>query len=227
MPYGKGRQRRERSQEWRRARPPVDSGWSLRLRFFSILVVFAFCSWTGWRAVNGRISFAWLAPIQQQVQALTAPFQGVSRVAGSTPAGSRPVVASGPIDAQPVPTATAVPVHTGTAVAVLKVTAVPAAQPDALVAPVIVPATTPTAVPTVGALATATVTPETGGTFRAAATAAALAGGPHTIYVVHAGDTLYGIARRYGIAPTTLANFNHLAPPYKIVAGKNLLIPAA
>ena len=210
MPYGKGRQRRERSQEWRRARPPVDSGWSLRMRFFSILVVFAFFSWTGWRAVNGRISFAWLAPIQQQVQALTAPFQGVSRVAGSTPAGSRPVVASGPIDAQPVPTATAVP----------------AAQPAALVAPVIVPATTPTAVPTVGALATATVTPETGGTLRAA-TAAALAGGPHTIYVVHAGDTLYGIARRYGIAPTTLANFNHLAPPYKIVAGKNLLIPAA
>jgi LysM repeat protein len=61
----------------------------------------------------------------------------------------------------------------------------------------------------------------------AAATAAAnLAAGPHTLYVVHAGDTLYGIAHRLGVAPSVLAEMNHLAPPYKIVVGKSLLIPA-
>jgi len=61
----------------------------------------------------------------------------------------------------------------------------------------------------------------------ATATAAAnLAAGPHTLYVVHAGDTLDGIAHRLGIAPSVLADMNHLAPPYKIVVGKSLLVPA-
>jgi LysM repeat protein len=222
MAEGKGRRRSGRAQEWRRARPPVDSDWSLRLRFLSILVVFAFCSWTGWRALNGRVSFAWLAPLQQQAQALTAPFEGASRVAASPPGGNAPVVTvSRQSSAQPVPTAAGVPAR---AVG----SAAPVATVVASTAPVTVLAATPTAVPAAGMLAAATITPATGATPPAIATAAAeLAAGPHTIYVVHAGDTLDGIARRFGIAPSTLAGFNHLTPPYRIGAGKNLLIPAA
>lgn len=75
--------------------------------------------------------------------------------------------------------------------------------------------------PTATAAANAATTPTA-----AATVAADLAAGPHTVYVVRAGDTLYGIARRYGLSANVLADFNHLAPPYKIIEGHRLLIPA-
>ncbi len=45
------------------------------------------------------------------------------------------------------------------------------------------------------------------------------------LYMVQPGDTLFGIARRFGVSPVTLANINHLFNPNVIFAGTRLLIP--
>jgi len=199
----------------------VDGGWSLRLRFGCIALAFACCTWLGLRSVGGRISFLWLGSIQQQTQALLTSAGRSSHVASIPTAGSsRSPLVQSPIHvdaqtAQPVPTATAlkmpsapslvVVVPTATAVATATASRVPAGR----------------TAPTETAAANAATTPTA-----AATVAADLAAGPHTVYVVRAGDTLYGIARRYGLSANVLADFNHLAPPYKIIEGHRLLIPA-
>ncbi len=45
-----------------------------------------------------------------------------------------------------------------------------------------------------------------------------------TIHVVSAGDTLYAIARSYGVAPGLIARFNGLTPPYRLAVGQSLVI---
>jgi murein DD-endopeptidase MepM/ murein hydrolase activator NlpD len=50
--------------------------------------------------------------------------------------------------------------------------------------------------------------------------------GPHPDHITVAnGDTLYGIARRYGIPTRAIIDANHLQPPYRLVAGTNLALP--
>ena len=44
---------------------------------------------------------------------------------------------------------------------------------------------------------------------------------------MQAGDTLYSIARRFGLKMQALANYNRLADPSKIIVGQRLRIPAA
>lgn len=206
----------------------ADGGWALRLRFACIAIAFALCCWVGLRTVSGRISFAWLAPLQKQTQALTAPLRNSARGnAFPTVGNTQSPLAHPLVSAQPVPTVTARPA-TAVRVVVLAPTVRPAptSSPTAQSAriPVVV---MPPALPTLAetAIADATVTPDQ--TARPTATAGIeLATGPHTIYVVHAGDTIYGIARRYGISASLLAAFNHLTPPYTIIAGRRLLIPA-
>jgi LysM repeat protein len=106
-------------------------------------------------------------------------------------------------------------------------TATPALPTPTVLArhPLVLAATT-TARPTATSAARSSVTPGPTVALATATAAANLAAGPHTLYVVHAGDTLDGIAHRLGIAPSVLADMNHLAPPYKIVVGKSLLVPA-
>lgn len=50
-----------------------------------------------------------------------------------------------------------------------------------------------------------------------------------TIHVVSPGQTLFGIAREYGVAPGLIARFNGLRPPYRLAVGQSLVIlfPAA
>lgn len=45
-----------------------------------------------------------------------------------------------------------------------------------------------------------------------------------TIHVVGAGETLYGIAREYGVAPGLIARFNGLTEPYRLAVGQSLVI---
>jgi murein DD-endopeptidase MepM/ murein hydrolase activator NlpD len=54
-----------------------------------------------------------------------------------------------------------------------------------------------------------------------AANASAAAGG----YTVKWGDTLIGIGRRLGVAPTSLASANGIGDPNHIVAGRSLTVP--
>lgn len=223
MPRNAVRHRSTLAQEWREARPPTDGGWSLRLRFFCIALSFAVCSWAGLRAMSGRISFAWILPVTQQAQALAAPFQQTSRGLAFPTVGhtSSPLTQQG-IRAQGVPIAATIPTVAAPPVVVVPpatpAAAIPAAtaQPRAAVA---------TARPDRTATASARNVPAT--LTPVATSVADLLAGPHTTYVVHAGDTLYGIAHRVGVAVDVLAAMNHLAPPYKIIVGKLLLIPAA
>jgi LysM repeat protein len=46
------------------------------------------------------------------------------------------------------------------------------------------------------------------------------------VYTVQPGDTVSSIARSLGISPSVIIALNHLTPPYKLVAGKDILIPA-
>ncbi len=49
---------------------------------------------------------------------------------------------------------------------------------------------------------------------------------PHArLYRVRSGETVYGIARRFGIEMGALVRMNHMAPPYRINAGESLLVP--
>lgn len=211
------RQGHRRSRLERRWAPPVvDGGWSLRLRFGCIALAFACCSWFGLRAVSGRVSFAWLAAIQQQAQGLIPSSDHLSRAAAvPTMGSSRSPLVQPPtrVNAQAVPTPVGAPTVPARAVIVLVPTATAGATRAPAVQPTLTARPRETASPTASALAAATA-------------AADLAAGPHTIYVVRAGDTLYGIARRYGLSANVLADFNHLTPPYKIIQGHRLLIPA-
>ena len=43
--------------------------------------------------------------------------------------------------------------------------------------------------------------------------------------VVAAGDTLYGLSRRYGVPVRAVIDANHLKPPYRLLAGTSLALP--
>jgi murein DD-endopeptidase MepM/ murein hydrolase activator NlpD len=58
------------------------------------------------------------------------------------------------------------------------------------------------------------------------APAQAAAPGPHPDSItVAGGDTLYGVARRYGVPTRAIIDANHLSPPYRLVAGRVLVLP--
>ncbi|MBO6784416.1 MAG: M23 family metallopeptidase [Alphaproteobacteria bacterium] len=46
-------------------------------------------------------------------------------------------------------------------------------------------------------------------------------------YVVQAGDTVYGIAQRNGISTRALIDWNSLRPPYTLIVGDRLKLPAS
>lgn len=46
-------------------------------------------------------------------------------------------------------------------------------------------------------------------------------------YVVQAGDTVYGIAQRNGISTRALIDWNSLRPPYTLIVGDRLRLPAS
>ena len=48
---------------------------------------------------------------------------------------------------------------------------------------------------------------------------------PGSVRVVK-GDTVYGIARRYGASPKEIIAVNRLQPPYHLEIGQNLRLPA-
>ncbi|MGH6912548.1 MAG: LysM peptidoglycan-binding domain-containing protein, partial [Geminicoccales bacterium] len=60
----------------------------------------------------------------------------------------------------------------------------------------------------------------------ASASAYAVATAPPSITVVP-GDTVYGIARRYGLPVRDVIAANDLAPPYVIAVGQTLRMPRA
>jgi murein DD-endopeptidase MepM/ murein hydrolase activator NlpD len=61
----------------------------------------------------------------------------------------------------------------------------------------------------------------------AAATSPAVAApAAPTSYVVAPGDTVYGLARRFGVDRRELIRVNNLAPPYKLLIGQRLILPA-
>jgi len=61
---------------------------------------------------------------------------------------------------------------------------------------------------------------------RPAAAAAATPVGPHPDRVtVAGGDTLYALARRYGVPVRAIIDANNLQPPYRLVAGASLALP--
>jgi len=45
-----------------------------------------------------------------------------------------------------------------------------------------------------------------------------------SVYIVHAGDTLYSIGKRFGIDYHSLARRNHIRYPYRIYVGQQLLL---
>ena len=47
------------------------------------------------------------------------------------------------------------------------------------------------------------------------------------VYIVQRGDTLYSIARRYGVDVWTIASYNGITNPNRIYVGQRLVIPAA
>ncbi|MFN8496956.1 MAG: LysM peptidoglycan-binding domain-containing protein [Anaerolineae bacterium] len=48
-----------------------------------------------------------------------------------------------------------------------------------------------------------------------------------TVYIVQRGDTLSSIGRRFGVPWQSIAQANHIPPPYTIYPGQRLLIPCA
>jgi LysM repeat protein len=101
---------------------------------------------------------------------------------------------------------------------------------QALVIPV--PANTPNSTgPTATATTTATASTATATSTAPTATATANTGGPLPpantgTYTVLAGDSLYGIAVRFGTTVETLASLNNITNPNRIVAGTVLRVPA-
>ncbi|MDR3192923.1 MAG: LysM peptidoglycan-binding domain-containing M23 family metallopeptidase [Treponema sp.] len=50
-------------------------------------------------------------------------------------------------------------------------------------------------------------------------------GGEETVHVVEKGETIYSIARSYGIKPEVLMDYNRIADPSRLQIGKGLKIP--
>ena len=46
-------------------------------------------------------------------------------------------------------------------------------------------------------------------------------------YSAFPGDTVYGVAQRFGVPVRTLIETNGLKPPYRLVAGQRLQVPVA
>lgn len=72
--------------------------------------------------------------------------------------------------------------------------------------------TTQTATPTATATATATATPTATPT-------------PYVEYSVKQGDTIYGIAERFGVSAEDIIRLNNLSDPSKLALGQKILIP--
>ena len=85
------------------------------------------------------------------------------------------------------------------------------------------PTATPTATST--ATATPTATPTTTSTAPTATPTSTPAPGQTVIYVVRTGDTLYSIARRFGVSVTALAQINNITNTRYIQVGQQLIIP--
>lgn len=232
VPVGRTTLTRQRRQL--RAEVVRKSTWPVRLRFFIIGVVFAICWWFGSNAMQGRVSFSWAAALGSQIGTFTTSLRLPTR---------QPVTAAHAVTEQPpVLTAQGVPSPIAGIEAGTPSNGATTATPVAAVAIPTATADPATAVPTAGPVATrgartqtdvansarAKETAAVGETARAAATAEGDAGiaGPHTIYVVRDGDTLFGIARRYGLSLSELADYNHLLPPYRLIKGARVLIPA-
>ena len=98
---------------------------------------------------------------------------------------------------QPVPTAT-LP------------TLMPTPFHTAVIVSPLTPEPTRTPVRTPAASPTTEPTPQTGG----------------TVYMVQSGDTLYSIARRFGVSTQALAAANNIADPSHIWVGQRLIIPS-
>ena len=68
------------------------------------------------------------------------------------------------------------------------------------------------------------------GTYSSTAGSAPSASTPSTTgqtYSVRSGDTLYGISRQTGVPLRSLIDANHLAPPYSLQVGQQLVIPVS
>lgn len=48
---------------------------------------------------------------------------------------------------------------------------------------------------------------------------------PDDIYIVHPGDNLWNIAKRYGISSESIAKTNNLSDPHVLYPGQQLIIP--
>jgi cell wall-associated NlpC family hydrolase len=120
------------------------------------------------------------------------------------PGGTRPVAT--PTPARPSPSPTAAPAGT----AVPAPTATPTPTPVATAAPVVTataPAPTPTPTP-----APSPILPQPGD-------------GEMIVYVVKRGDTLFSIARTFGVTVSSIQEANGIEDPSQIKVGQELMIP--
>lgn len=108
-----------------------------------------------------------------------------------------------------------------TATAAAAAAETPTEEPSPTVQPTVAPTTPPTAAAATPTSPPPTPTPEP----EVAPTTAPVSSGPQT-YVVQPGDTLYSIARRYGMNYQDLAAHNGIVNPHRIQAGQVLRIPA-
>ncbi len=76
---------------------------------------------------------------------------------------------------------------------------------------------TPTAQPVL--TTTPASTPISGQSFTSPSTPA-----PGQVYIVQRGDTLYSIAKKFGVTPTSLQTLNNISDPTKISVGTRLII---
>lgn len=85
--------------------------------------------------------------------------------------------------------------------------------------PVATPAARPTAVPTI------MVTSGLPGTPTRAPTSTPTPKPTPVVYVVQSGDSLDGIARRFGVSVDAIVRANHLSDPNTLAQGQRLIIP--
>jgi LysM repeat protein len=145
-----------------------------------------------------------------QIQVGTTPQPTASNTSTSTPTNT-PTATSTTPTATPTATSTT-PTATPTATSTT-----PTATPTAT-------STTPTATPTATST-TPTATPTATSSAPTATPVPTLAPGQTIIYVVRSGDTLYSIARRFGVSMQTLVQLNAISNPSYIWAGQKLIIP--